>query len=896
MTTSARRQLFRRSKAGCWNCRSKKKKCDELRPHCTRCVRAGEGCRYPDASSESLTESNGPISPIDYASPSISSSSSFPSNMSMHASPMLSRSSSTSGYSSQHLSRRAQHPSYHHHPYASSTEHHVPPSHAHRDYHAQRPLSHQPPTSPAAAAPHPPPYYAAAHSTPHAQLPQQQFPPPPLSASAAADWDREQHVFKRARYDDFSSSSSTSSTLAYQDARSRQPYDAHHRIPSNHSQTSSKGKGRDALPSISPHQPNSFAMAPSASLASISNVSPPSHRSMPSPTAASRSADTSPINRTSPIGIHSHRHAPVAAAAHDRLEIDSRGPASTALPANHTSASVSSRADGSEAHYDAPPSPSPRPSSSSSQSRHKLVFDYASTEPDPEQLLATIESFPRSVVAQQTNGARAYFELLRGIAGLGQGQAMAHALAAVVASQRSSSDANMDAAAAPDSTADRSVASMVELANRHHLSAIKALQTQHQPSRRRRFSIIESNPNNLADDLPPGSNAATMILLIFARSSIGKSLMLPSYFNQCEQFLADAVEHVSTHRLFPSVNGEAIVGTPEDPPALQADKLTHHGGLLFLGTVAGLYECYLSQYTAITDWDYNPARLKRLLPFNWNESDAAIFDKTRNGVAETVYSVSMVTLELVIETLDTMRKLRRAEAAAYGNRKSSRSEAEDGTAALNSLALREELGLVIRDLETGAFWKGAARTLSEAEQLSVLNSIDAQTAEQSAADENADAQRTDAGDDGSNGPVTKAFKSGSLFLAWSADGEQKQVVNRLRLANHLYRNALLVDLYVTVFNRPPSSLAVREIVSRSIGLLAAVPDKLEHGLAWPAIVLGSYARDEPERNQVRSFVSRAQWKGLAGASAAVDVLERVWSDESDSWRESVTYFGSPLIS
>lgn len=647
-------------------------------------------------------------------------------------------------------------------------------------------------------------------------------------------------------------------------------------------------------------------MAPSASHASINNVSPPSQRSVPSPKVAGRSADTSPANRTSPVVVHNHRYAHVAAANHDRIEPDSHAPASTALPVNHTSASVSSRADGSETPYDAPPSPSPRPSSSSSQSRHKLVFDYASTELDPEELLANIHSLPRSVVTQQTKGADAYFGLLRGIAGMGQGQAMAHALAAMIASQQASdagragSDANADSLAASNAAGEHAssgannAAAMVELANRHHLSAIKALQTQHPPSRRRRFSVIDTNPNNAADELPPGSNAATMILLIFACSSIGKSLMLPSYFNQCEQFLAEAVEHVSTHRLFPSVNGEAIVGTPEDPPTLQADNLTHHGGLLFLGTIAGLYECYLSQYTAITDWDYNPARLKRLLPFNWSKSDAAIFDETRNGVAETLYSVSMVTLELVIETLDTMRKLKRAEAVAYGNRKSSRSEAEDGTAALNSLALREELGLVIRDLETGSFWKGAASILSEAEQLSVLDSIPGPTTEQSAARASSDEQRPDQSDE-DHSPVAKAFKSGSLFLP-SPTGEQSLVVNRLRLANHLYRNALLVDLYVTVFNRPPSSLAVREIVSRSIALLAAVPDKLEHGLVWPAIVLGSYARDEPEREQVRSFVRRAQWKGLARTSASVDLLERVWSDESDSWRESVTYFGSPLIS
>lgn len=201
MTTSARRQLFRRSKAGCWNCRSKKKKCDELRPHCTRCVRAGEGCRYPDGSSESLHEHNGPISSNDYTSPSMASSSSYPNSLSMHASPMLSRSSSTSGYPSQHLARRAQHSSYHHHPYVPSSDHHAP--HSHRDYHAQRPLSHQSPTLPAAPGPLPP-YYASSHPAQQPQLPQQQFPPPPLSASAAAEWDRasEQHLFKRTRYDD----------------------------------------------------------------------------------------------------------------------------------------------------------------------------------------------------------------------------------------------------------------------------------------------------------------------------------------------------------------------------------------------------------------------------------------------------------------------------------------------------------------------------------------------------------------------------------------------------------------------------------------------------------------------------------------------------------------------
>ena len=530
-------------------------------------------------------------------------------------------------------------------------------------------------------------------------------------------------------------------------------------------------------------------------------------------------------------------------------------------------------------------------------------------------------TLPLSTVTQQTKGAKAYFGMLQRISHMGQGRAMAHALAAVIAAQQ----ASLASDKATDSTikgneaqkASRSVeppvrgakdqshssmakdtnaVRLLDLADRHHLAAIKALQSQQQPSRRRRFSVIDTNSSSGAEELPAGSNAATMVLLILACSSVGKSLMLPSYFNQCEQFLADAVEHVSSHRLFPSFTGEPIVGTPEDPPILPPEDLSSYGGLLFLGTVVGLYECYLSQYTSVTDWDYNPARLWRLLPFNWSESDAAIFDQTRGSVAETTYSVSMVTLELLIETLDTMRKFKRAEAVAYGNRKSSRSEAEDGTAALDSLALREELGLLIRDLEQGTFWKGSARILSEAEQLQVLDSLSGKSNHDAAADtakEEHNMPSPSTIDEATPAVIIKAFKSGSLFLT-SDSGEQQ--VNRLRLANHLYRNALLVDLYVTVFNRPPSSFAVRELVSRSIALLDAVPNKLEQGLMWPAIVLGSYAQDAPERERVRSFVRRSQWKGTAGPSTASDVIERVWSEEAENWRESVTYFGSPYIS
>lgn len=744
-----------------------------------------------------------------------------------------------------------------------------------------------------------------------------------MSASAAADWDHtsQQHVYKRTRYDDFSSSSSpTSSNLAYQDARARQPFDAHQRIPSNHSQTSSKGKSRDTLPLISPHQPHSVPMAASASLPPFNAVSPPpQQRPIASPNLASRSADTSPANNASPVFAHSRQQVPRAAETNGSDPRVATQQAYTPAPAHAQSA-------GLDSHSNAPQSPPSRPSSSASQPRHKLVLDYASAEPDPEELMGDLYSLSLSIVTQQTKGAKAYFRLLQGIARMSQGQAMAHALAAMIATQqanfasRQSSDSTANGNAAQDrphspeqptrsanhqqdsssAVSNGPVAPLLELANRHHLAAIKALQTQQQPSRRRRFSVIDSNASSGGDELPAGSNAAAMMLLILACSSVGKSLMLPSYFNQCEQFLADAVEHISSHRLFPSVTGEPIVGTAEDPPMLPPENLSNYGGLLFLGTVVGLYECYLSQYTAVTDWDYNPARLRRLLPYNWSESDAAIFDQTRGSVAETTYSISMVTLDLLIETLDTMRKFKRAEAVAYGNRKSSRSEAEDGTAALDSLALREELGLLIRDLEAGTFWKGSARILTEAEQLQVLDSINGK----SKSNGNANAQTPKEGqnmpppssnstDDQPNAAITKAFQSGNLFLSSSA-GERQ--VNRLRLANHLYRNALLVDVYVTVFNRPPTSLAVRDLISRSISLLAAVPEKLEQGLMWPAIVLGSYVQDTPERDQVRTFVRRAQWKGTSGPATASDVIERVWSEDAETWRESVTFFGSPYIS
>uniref|UniRef100_V5EWX7 Uncharacterized protein n=1 Tax=Kalmanozyma brasiliensis (strain GHG001) TaxID=1365824 RepID=V5EWX7_KALBG len=724
---------------------------------------------------------------------------------------------------------------------------------------------------------------------------------PQQAARRTAEWDytTQQHIYKRPRYDDYpGSSSSTSPNAAYQDARARQTYDAHYRIASNHSQSSSKG---NQLPPISPHQPNAAAMAASTSLPPITSVSPPSRRSIGSPNPVHRSVDTSPANRTSPVVANASQrsYVPLGHAAHDHAAAQHRIPASHSFPpgyATASSASASHRINGNDhdSRSEAPLSPSPRRSSNSSQPRHKPVFDYTSTDADPEEFIAAVHSLPRVVMTQPNKGADAYFGMLQAVARMDQGQAMAHALAALIAARQASADDGTHPVD-KDSDALKSLANMSEdqlvaAAERHHLSAVKALQQQqHQPSRRRRFSVIETNSSTNGDELPPGSNAATMLLLILACSSIGKSLMLPSYFNQAEQFLADAVEHISIQRLFPSVNGETILGSPEDPPIMPPDNLTNYGRLLFLGTVVGVYECCLAQYTAITDWDYNPARLKRLLPFNWTNSDAAIFEQTRNTVAETTFSISMVTLELITETLDTMRRFKRAEEVAYGNRKSSRSTAEDGSAALDSLALREELGLVIRDLEAGTFWKGAARTLSEAEQLLALKSIDRQLSE----DDTAEVE-----DHKTNGssitPSTEPYKSGRLFLT-SSNSERKHDVNRLRLGNHLYRNALLIDLYVSVFNRPASSLAVRELVSRSIALLGAIPDKLEQGLMWPSLVFGSYAQNDTERDQVRSFVRRSKWKSTAGPSTAFDVLERVWNREADSWRESVTYFGSQYI-
>lgn len=660
-------------------------------------------------------------------------------------------------------------------------------------------------------------------------------------------------------------------------------------------------------------------MAASASLPPIQAVSPPPQRPIASPHLSSRSANTSPNNHASPVFGNNRNQGPVTPASAESVAPDSR-----VYPPSHDSATggpVPHLGHGSDSHVHAPPSPSPRPSSSSSSAalhRQKLVLDYGSTELDPEQLMDGLPSLTLATVTEQTKGANAYFNLLQGIARMGQGQAMAHALAAMIATQRANlasastvkptstgSKQDGDTSAKEGSSskaADGEAADLLELANRHHLASIKALQTQQQPSRRRRFSVIETTSSTAANELPIGSNAAVMMLLILACSSAGKSLMLPSYFNQCEQFLADAVEHISSHRLFPSVTGEPVVGIPEDPPVLEPENLSNHGGLLLLATVVGLYECYLSQYTAITDWDYNPVRLRRLLPFNWSESDAAIFEQTRGSVSETTYSVSMVTFELVIETLDTMRKFKRAESVAYGNRKSSRREAEDGAAALDSLALREELGLIIRDLEAGTFWKGAIAILSEREQLQVLDSINGKFPDEQGEDKSS-AQMppppASTNGDASSIAILQVYKSGSLFVTpKSSDGEeskQKQV-NRLRLGNHLYRNALLVDLYVTVFNRAASSQIVHDLVSRSISLLAAVPDKLEQGLLWPAVVLGSYAHNEPERNQVRAFVQRAQWKGTSGPATAADVLERVWNEDAESWRESVTYFGSPYIS
>ncbi|PWY98566.1 hypothetical protein BCV70DRAFT_201887 [Testicularia cyperi] len=603
-----------------------------------------------------------------------------------------------------------------------------------------------------------------------------------------------------------------------------------------------------------------------------------------------------------------------------------------------------------------------------------LEPDQLALNPDPHQLLQSSYEFVSSTASTQcTNGYRAFMRLLHEIAKLEQGQAMAHALAAVTATHQANfakaftpateaegtSPVNLSARPGTPASGVRSPgsdalrqqtpsgagnasgstpglsgesshrSSMLDLADRHHVAAIKALQQQHTPNRRRRFSIIDA-PTSAGSDLPIGSNAGVMLLLIMACNQAGKSLMLPSYFNQCEEFLADAVEHISSHRMFPSITGEAYGGTPDDPPVFVPQNLNNYGHLLVVSTFVGIFQSYLAQYAAVTDWDYNPSRLRRLQPYDWAEKDADIWTSTRCSAAETTYSISMLTLELVVETLDKVRKFRRAEQAAYGNRQSSRSEAESSVAALESLALRGEIDLLIKNLESGSLWQGAIRILSPDDEDEVFAYLDAlssdepvsaitqsggnyvkaespsrfspvltNTSTSTSPEPRSSALATDAAAVREGSPSSKmnvsstgSLKSGSLFIP-SSTGTGKQV-NRIRLGNHLYRSALMVDLYLSVFNLAPSTQVIRNLVSRAIRLLEAVPMLHEMGLIWPVLVLGSHAQGV-EREQVRVFLKRSQWKGSAGPGTAAEVLERVWSGQVSDWRAGVNYFGKPFM-
>lgn len=48
----------RRSRKGCLVCRSRKVKCDETRPNCTRCIKAGRECKFPEDAPSSSAGSN----------------------------------------------------------------------------------------------------------------------------------------------------------------------------------------------------------------------------------------------------------------------------------------------------------------------------------------------------------------------------------------------------------------------------------------------------------------------------------------------------------------------------------------------------------------------------------------------------------------------------------------------------------------------------------------------------------------------------------------------------------------------------------------------------------------------------------------------------------------------
>ena len=140
-----------------------------------------------------------------------------------------------------------------------------------------------------------------------------------------------------------------------------------------------------------------------------------------SPILSTRSANTSPNSQASPYFAsrfkEENKNAPSArrepgANLAERSEV----PPTASAPSSHSEAI--------------------RSPTSAAATRQKLVLDYSSTEPDPEELLTELYSCSVSTVTQQTKGSAAYFRFLHGIARMCQGQAMAHALAAMVATQQ----------------------------------------------------------------------------------------------------------------------------------------------------------------------------------------------------------------------------------------------------------------------------------------------------------------------------------------------------------------------------------------------------------------------------------------------------------------------------
>ncbi len=177
-----------------------------------------------------------------------------------------------------------------------------------------------------------------------------------------------------------------------------------------------------------------------------------------------------------------------------------------------------------------------------------------------------------------------------------------------------------------------------------------------------------------------------------------------------------------------------------------------------------------------------------------------------------------------------MRKFKRAEEAAYGNRKSSRSQAEDGSAALDILRSgRARIGWL-------ATWRlapsGMVLRVLSAKQSSLLVAQEYQrtarrddlTAAEALTREQCDPKNGAK----STAPVTTPSSLARSFRPRLL-ASRNVPSNRLRLGNHLYRmpcSSISTSASLAAQRRVS---AVRELVARSNALLGAVPRQARTG-------------------------------------------------------------------